>query len=119
MPTMRLWNEFIGKMADVIELAESKDDILADIVEEEEAIGKHGTATITAAATEISVAHGWSTTPDLAQISVTPTNFMGLATKFKIGNVGSANFKIIIDAVPGGTDTAEFAWQILNTELKS
>ena len=70
-----------------------------------------GTATVANGDTDVTVAHGLDVTPTLGNISVTPTNSLGNATKFYISNVGAANFDINVDIDPGVT-TATFAWSI-------
>ncbi len=75
----------------------------------------NGTATITSAATTLNVSHGLGVTPAIEDISVTPTNNLGTATKFWIsgpggsGSPSSTLFSVNVDAVPGAT-TATFAW---------
>lgn len=71
----------------------------------------NGTATVANATTSIAVSHGISVTPALANISVTPTNNLGTATKFWISNATNTQFTINVDADPGAT-TATFAWMI-------
>ena len=68
-----------------------------------------GTATVANGTTSIAVNHGLSTTPALANISVTPTNNLGTATKFWISGVGATQFTVNVDADPGAT-TATFVW---------
>lgn len=68
-----------------------------------------GTATVANGTTTIAVNHGLSTTPALANISVTPTNNLGTATKFWISGAGATQFTINVDVDPGAT-TATFAW---------
>ncbi len=75
-----------------------------------------GTATITAANTEVTVTMGIQsgmrpTTLDL--ISVRPTNNIGTATKWWIDTLSGDTFKIKVDAAPGAT-TATFAWEAKN-----
>ncbi|MEN9761928.1 MAG: hypothetical protein RI906_1754 [Pseudomonadota bacterium] len=76
-----------------------------------------GTATITAANTEVTVTMGINdpdmrpTTLDL--ISVRPTNNIGTATKWWIDTLSGDTFKIKVDAAPGAS-TATFAWEAKN-----
>lgn len=69
----------------------------------------NGTGTVLNGTTFIDVAHGLSRTPSVDDISVTPTNNLGTATKFWINNVNATNFRINVDVDPGAT-TATFAW---------
>ncbi len=68
-----------------------------------------GTATVLNGATSIAVTHNLSVTPALGNISVTPTNSLGSATKFWISGAGATQFTINVDVDPGAT-TATFAW---------
>lgn len=68
-----------------------------------------GTATVANGTTTIAVNHTLSTTPALANISVTPTNNLGSAAKFWISGVGATQFTINVDVNPGA-GTATFAW---------
>lgn len=69
-----------------------------------------GTATVANGTTSIAVSHGLDATPALSQITVTPTNNLGSATKFWVSNVTSTQFTINVDANPGAT-TATFVWK--------
>jgi parallel beta-helix repeat protein len=69
---------------------------------------KSGLATIPAGSTKVLVNHGLNYTPALSEISVTPTNDMGVATKFWINGITPQRFIININKDPG-TD-ATFAW---------
>jgi parallel beta-helix repeat protein len=69
-----------------------------------------GTATVATGTTSIAVTHGLAATPVLQDIKVTPTNAMGLASKFWITSPTSTQFTINVDADPT-TDPATFAWQ--------
>jgi Pectate lyase superfamily protein len=68
-----------------------------------------GTATVANGTTSIAVNHGLAVTPALANISVTPTNNLGSATKFWISGVGATQFTINVDTDPGAT-SATFVW---------
>ncbi len=70
-----------------------------------------GTATIPSGATSIVVNHGLTTGSGVAarNISVTPTNSMGAASKFWVTAVGDTSFTINVDADPAANAT--FAWQ--------
>ncbi|HSW78008.1 MAG TPA: glycosyl hydrolase family 28-related protein [Candidatus Chromulinivoraceae bacterium] len=68
-----------------------------------------GTATVLSGTTSIAVSHGLDTTPALANLSVTPTNSLGSATRFWISGVTNTSFTINVDVNPGAT-TATFAW---------
>jgi len=76
-----------------------------------------GTATITAANTEVTVTMGLSDAnlrpTTLGLISVRPTNNLGTATKWWIDTLSGDTFKIKVDAVPGAT-TATFVWDANN-----
>jgi hypothetical protein len=69
-----------------------------------------GTATIANGDTSVNVTHGLGETPSIQDISVTPTNSLGSATKFWVSAVSSTTFTITVDADPG-SDTAIFAWK--------
>lgn len=71
----------------------------------------NGTATVLSGTTSIAVTHGLAVTPALANISVTPTNNLGSATRFWISNPTNTQFTINVDVNPGAT-TATFAWMI-------
>lgn len=68
-----------------------------------------GTATVASGNTTAVVTHNLAVTPSLANISVTPTNNLGSATKFWISNPTSTQFTINVDVDPGAT-TASFSW---------
>jgi hypothetical protein len=72
-----------------------------------------GTATVANATTSIAVNHGLNITPTIGNISVTPTNSLGTATKFWVSNPTNTQFTINVNADPGAT-TATFAWSIKN-----
>lgn len=69
----------------------------------------NGTAVVASGSTSIVVTHGLNRTPALKDISVTPTNSLGNATKFWISTPTATQFTINVDADPGAT-TATFAW---------
>lgn len=69
-----------------------------------------GTATVASGGTSIDVTHALKRTPTAQNISVTPTNNLGNATKFWVSDVGASTFRINVDADPGAV-TATFAWQ--------
>jgi len=69
----------------------------------------NGVATITSGSTYIDVAHGLDRAPAAEDISVTPTNNLGNASKFWISDVGPSTFRINVNSTPGAT-TATFAW---------
>ena len=69
-----------------------------------------GTATVPSDATSIVVTHGCSILPFARDISVTPANNMGAATKFWVSSVTVTEFTINVDVAPGGSG-ATFAWQ--------
>lgn len=71
-----------------------------------------GTATIPNGQTHIDVTHGLAVTPTVDDITVTPTNIMGNATKFWISGVSATEFIITVDADPGA-GTATFAWKAI------
>jgi hypothetical protein len=68
-----------------------------------------GTATVANGATTVVVSHGLSVTPVLKDISVTPTNNLGNATKFWISTPTATQFTINVNTDPGAT-TATFVW---------
>lgn len=78
-----------------------------------------GTATITAAATTVTVTHGvqaWRTLR-ASDITVVPTNTTTAPIgKISIQNVGATTFDIVIEAVPG-VSTATFAWTMKANEF--
>ena len=55
--------------------------------------------------------HGLDITPSAEDISVTPTNNLGNASKFWISDIGASTFRINVDTDPGA-DTATFSWNI-------
>lgn len=69
----------------------------------------NGTATVASGETSVAVTHSLKVTPDLQDISVTPTNNLGTATKFWISTPTATQFTINVDQDPGAT-TATFAW---------
>lgn len=69
-----------------------------------------GTAEITSG-DEVVVSHGLHVTPEIRNISVTPTNGMGNASHFWIENVTATTFTIRTNTNPGPQD-ATFVWQI-------
>ena len=70
-----------------------------------------GTATVANGTTSIAVTHNSGTTPSVGDILVTPTNNLGVATKFWISTITSTQFTINVDVNPGAS-TATFAWQV-------
>ena len=68
-----------------------------------------GTATLTSAATTVTVTHGLNSVPSSKCISVTPASDLASATKFWVSNVTSTTFDIKVNAAPGATLT--FAWK--------
>lgn len=70
---------------------------------------KTGTATVASGSTTIVVNHGLESSPLLSNISVTPTNNLGTATKFWISTITTTQFTINVDVDPGVT-TATFVW---------
>jgi hypothetical protein len=69
-----------------------------------------GTATVANGTTSIAVTHGLAATPNLQDISVTPTNDLGNASQFWISTPTSTQFTINVDADPGA-GTATFVWK--------
>jgi len=67
-----------------------------------------GIAAIKNGATKVVVKHGLATVP--TQISLTPTNGMGNATKFYVDSLTTTDFTINVDADPG-EKTATFNWR--------
>lgn len=72
-----------------------------------------GSDSIGAAAVAVNVNHGLDVTPQAGDVMVTPTNNMGNATKMWISAYAAATFTVTIDVVPGGVDTADFAWRTM------
>lgn len=70
----------------------------------------NGTATVPNGQTTVDVNHGLSRAPDLADISVTPIDDMGDATKFWVSNPTATTFTLHVDVDPGASG-ASFAWQ--------
>jgi len=70
-----------------------------------------GTAVVTNGTTSAAVTHGLAATPLLANITISPTNNLGTATKFWVSNPTSTQFTINVDANPGAS-TATFSWSI-------
>jgi hypothetical protein len=70
-----------------------------------------GTATIANATTSIAVNHTLDMTPTIANISLTPTNSLGTATKYWVSAVSATQFTITVDVNPGAT-TATFSWAV-------
>jgi hypothetical protein len=68
-----------------------------------------GTAAIPNGNTYVDVTHHLNRTPDIQDISVTPTNNLGTASKFWISSVGASTFRINVNTNPGAT-AATFAW---------
>lgn len=71
--------------------------------------GKNGSATVVSGETSVVVTHGLSSTPQLADISVTATNNLGSAAQFWISDPTATTFTINVDVDPGAT-TATFVW---------
>jgi hypothetical protein len=71
-----------------------------------------GTSIVASGQTTIVVDHGLSVTPTADDISVTPTNGMGNASKFWITTLTATQFTINVDVDPGA-DTATFAWKAI------
>jgi hypothetical protein len=67
-----------------------------------------GSATITSAATSITVTHGLGLTPTLNQIQITPQTSLGSAARFWISNATSTQFTINVDVAPGAS--ISFSW---------
>jgi hypothetical protein len=72
----------------------------------------HGTATVANGQTSVTVTHGYFETPSAYQITITPSNSMGSATKFYVSDVGATTFVVNVNTDPGET-TATFVWSIL------
>lgn len=66
-----------------------------------------GTATITAAATTVVVAHGLAAAP--TRVFISPT-LLSLSTKWWVTTIDGTNFTINVDVVPGA-GTATFDWR--------
>ncbi|HAF38623.1 MAG TPA: hypothetical protein DCG72_06515 [Gammaproteobacteria bacterium] len=70
----------------------------------------HGGATVTESNTSVTVSHLLDATPSIRDITVTPTNGMGLATKYYVSAVTSTTFDINLDRTPGAGNNAQFTW---------
>ena len=71
----------------------------------------HGSATIGAAATSVTVTHNLGDTPDV--VMVVPTATWGTAAKFWVSDIGATTFKINVDAAPGANLTFDWvAWSM-------
>lgn len=70
-----------------------------------------GTAIVANGTTSIAVSHVLDYTPNIADISVTPTNNLGSASEFWISTVTSTQFTINVNTNPGSS-TATFVWKI-------
>ena len=70
-----------------------------------------GSATIVSGQTQITVNHGLYLTPTSNNITITPTNNLGNASKFWIDNVTSTSFRINVNSDPGATGAA-FVWTV-------
>jgi hypothetical protein len=70
-----------------------------------------GSATVSGGHNYIDVPHDLSITPAMNNISVTPLNDLGSATKFWVSNVTSTTFRINVDQNP--ITSAVFAWSIV------
>lgn len=72
-----------------------------------------GTASIASGATSVTVTHGVGFSPLVSEVSVTPTNFLGLANKFKVNPalVTDTQFTIEVDVAPGAGG-ASFGWHV-------
>ncbi len=68
-----------------------------------------GTAVVANGTTAIVVNHGLDMAPNIHDISVTPTNNLGLASKFWLSTITPRTFTINVDASPGPM-TATFTW---------
>lgn len=69
-----------------------------------------GTASIGTAATSVTVTHGLSYTPTVADVSVTPTTGLGSASTFWVNNFTATTFQINLNVAPGSL-TVFFGWQ--------
>lgn len=68
-----------------------------------------GDATIPSGSTSVTVAHGLNRLPSSSNITVTPNNAIGAASKFWVSNVGSSTFNINVNVDPGVG--ANFSWK--------
>ncbi len=69
-----------------------------------------GAATITSGNTSIAANHGLSITPNINNISVTPTSSLGSAASYWVSGVTSTQFTINVNANPGQSVT--FSWAV-------
>lgn len=94
----------LAKIAKVIDVA----DILSVLAKY-----KNGTATITSAATEVTVTHGYGSTPTSAQVKVSPLTSLGTGAEFYVpeADIGATTFKIKVKSAPGAD--VKFTWSIL------
>lgn len=71
-----------------------------------------GTATITSAATSVTVTHGLAFTPNAYDIRVVPTNTSTTNTQWcSVQNIGATTFDIVVKVAPGAS-TATYSWKI-------
>lgn len=71
----------------------------------------NGTATIAANATSVSVDHGLSSLPSIAEIQVTPLSNMGAAANFWVNDVTESQFTVHVNKAPGVA--IMFAWSVI------
>jgi hypothetical protein len=80
-----------------------------------------GSAVVASGSTTVVISHGLgdatykALTPSAKQITITPTNDLGDATKFWVSTFTATQFTINVDANPG-VDTATFGWSIRANE---
>lgn len=69
-----------------------------------------GTASVANGATAGTVTHGLSATPTVKDISLTPINNMGSASKLWVASAGATTFVVNVNTDPGAT-TTQYAWK--------
>lgn len=100
MPTMRLWNEFIGKMNDVLDGA---DKLAASV---------NGDDSIDGTDTSVTITHEYGSAPEAYQIKIVPTNAYMAAKGWYITGITDTVFVVNIPTAPGGGNSATFEWEI-------
>jgi hypothetical protein len=69
-----------------------------------------GTSSVANGATAGTVTHGLSATPAVKDISLTPINNMGSASKLWVASAGATTFVVNVNTDPGAV-TTQYAWK--------
>lgn len=99
-------NRFSGQSSTVVQNIQADTVVSGNIGFVTEA---NGTATVANGATTATVTHGLARTPAVKDITLTPTNNLGNATKYWVSGPTSTQFTVNVNADPGA-GTATFAW---------